>query len=257
MPVVVGPAPPTAAAITLAGPPPPPALFGRSPGLPPYPSPLGRRPTQPQPSPAAFASADSLHPEPPMAPADEMSSSGGLVPPPLGYTNGNSYAHSSPNHSHGSVASAGSNGGASYGSSGANGSSGGGSRRNGSGGGSGGSGGFGANGTSSISDSELVALARREIEASREARRNAGTADTKEVQPGITIDLCHKNIQRLPEEVIDVIKDEIERLALGHNQVATFPDRLAECVRLRYLNVRYNALREFPSPVSREQLACA
>jgi Leucine-rich repeat (LRR) protein len=39
------------------------------------------------------------------------------------------------------------------------------------------------------------------------------------------------------------------RLALSHNTLQTLPTRISECKRLRYLNVRYNALREFPSPV--------
>lgn len=39
------------------------------------------------------------------------------------------------------------------------------------------------------------------------------------------------------------------RLALSHNLLATLPLRLIECKRLRYLNVRYNAMREFPEAV--------
>ncbi len=40
-----------------------------------------------------------------------------------------------------------------------------------------------------------------------------------------------------------------DRLALAHNQLSTFPASLSQCHRLRYLNVRYNALRELPEPV--------
>lgn len=29
--------------------------------------------------------------------------------------------------------------------------------------------------------------------------------------PGLTIELTHKNIQRLPEEIVDIIKDNVER----------------------------------------------
>lgn len=39
------------------------------------------------------------------------------------------------------------------------------------------------------------------------------------------------------------------RLALSHNSFSTLPLRMSECARLRYLNVRYNALREFPPAV--------
>jgi Leucine-rich repeat (LRR) protein len=39
------------------------------------------------------------------------------------------------------------------------------------------------------------------------------------------------------------------RLALSHNLLSTLPTRLVECQRLRYLNVRYNAMREIPEAV--------
>ena len=39
------------------------------------------------------------------------------------------------------------------------------------------------------------------------------------------------------------------RLALSHNLLSTLPSRLIECKRLRYLNVRYNAMREIPNAV--------
>jgi hypothetical protein len=123
---------------------------------------------------------------------------------------------------------------------------------------------------SQLSPEDIISLAREAIEASRdEVRRSGeGVASTELQQPGVTVDLGHKNIVRLPEEVIDIIKDEIERfvtparpsssdcilmcknrLAISHNRVSAFPARLAECKRLRYLNVRYNHLKEVPRPV--------
>lgn len=42
--------------------------------------------------------------------------------------------------------------------------------------------------------------------------KSGGTAGiTNELKPGITIDMSHKNIQRFPEEVVDIIKSELER----------------------------------------------
>lgn len=103
-----------------------------------------------------------------------------------------------------------------------------------------------------ISDDEVVALAKAAFEHSRSDIRAAAESAPRELQqqqPGITIDLGHKSIARLPDEVIDVIRAEIERLALSHNLLASLPLRLIECKRLRYLNVRYNAMREFPEAV--------
>ncbi|KAH7359997.1 cell morphogenesis protein-like protein Sog2 [Pyrenochaeta sp. MPI-SDFR-AT-0127] len=104
-----------------------------------------------------------------------------------------------------------------------------------------------------ISDDEVVALAKAAFEHSRQDITHRTASDTAprelQQQPGITIDLGHKNIARLPDEVIDVIRAEIERLALSHNLLSTLPLRLIECKRLRYLNVRYNAMREIPDAI--------
>ncbi|KAF2809598.1 uncharacterized protein BDZ99DRAFT_443981 [Mytilinidion resinicola] len=105
-----------------------------------------------------------------------------------------------------------------------------------------------------MTDQDVVALAREAIENSREEHKRAvaetpGASKDLRQQPGITIDLGHKNIVSLPDEVIDVIRTEIERLALSHNNLSNLPSRLPECRRLRYLNVRYNSLREIPLPI--------
>ena len=68
-----------------------------------------------------------------------------------------------------------------------------------------------------ISDDEVVALTKSAIDQSREdinqraVSDNPQARDLQQQQPGITIDLGHKNIVRLPDEVIDVIRAEIER----------------------------------------------
>jgi hypothetical protein len=36
-------------------------------------------------------------------------------------------------------------------------------------------------------------------------------AVSNELRPGVTIDLSHKQIQRFPDEVVDIIKNELER----------------------------------------------
>jgi hypothetical protein len=81
-----------------------------------------------------------------------------------------------------------------------------------------------------ISDEQVVKLTRAAFEHSRSDIRAAAESVPREVQqqqPGITIDLGHKNIARLPDEVIDVIRAEIERFActlpasLGHLQLGT------------------------------------
>ncbi|KAL2073227.1 hypothetical protein VTL71DRAFT_10551 [Oculimacula yallundae] len=103
-----------------------------------------------------------------------------------------------------------------------------------------------------ISAGQVVALAHDAMKnAIEENRTKAAEASgvSNELKPGVTIDLSHKQIQRFPEEVVDIIKNELERLALSHNMISTFPSRFAECTSLRYLNVRSNVIREFPQSI--------
>jgi hypothetical protein len=46
-----------------------------------------------------------------------------------------------------------------------------------------------------------------------------------------------------------VVVTKAGRLALSNNLLTTLPQRIVECKRLRYLNLRYNALREVPDAV--------
>ena len=56
---------------------------------------------------------------------------------------------------------------------------------------------------------EAMQNALQENEA--QAQRAEGGAANTELKPGITIDLSRKGIRELPEEVVDVIKHELER----------------------------------------------
>lgn len=64
------------------------------------------------------------------------------------------------------------------------------------------------------STAQVVALAKEAMQNALEENqtKSGGTAGiTNELKPGITIDMSHKNIQRFPEEVVDIIKSELER----------------------------------------------
>lgn len=67
-----------------------------------------------------------------------------------------------------------------------------------------------------ISAAEVVLLAKEAMRnALEENQSKAGgtTGMTNELKPGITIDMSQKNIERFPEEVVDIIKSELERYA--------------------------------------------
>ncbi|OLN87298.1 Leucine-rich repeat-containing protein sog2 [Colletotrichum chlorophyti] len=106
--------------------------------------------------------------------------------------------------------------------------------------------------SSPMTAAQVIALARDAMQSAlheNESQAAEASAVSNELKPGVTIDLSRKGIQKLPDEVVDIIKNELERLALSHNQVNSFPARFSECTSLRYLNVRNNQIREFPLPL--------
>jgi len=101
-----------------------------------------------------------------------------------------------------------------------------------------------------LSPGQVVALvrdARKKAIADDENRPAAPDADGLKV--GITLDLIGKNIPALPDEVVDILRNGVERLALSHNTLATLPVRFSQCTSLRYLAARNNAFETFPLPV--------
>ncbi|BGP40629.1 RAM signaling network component [Rhodotorula kratochvilovae] len=63
-----------------------------------------------------------------------------------------------------------------------------------------------------------------------------------------TVDLSHKRIADVPVEVVDELRDEVEKLALGYNLLKDLPPSFAQLgSRLKYLNIRVNLLTTFPA----------
>ena len=61
---------------------------------------------------------------------------------------------------------------------------------------------------------QVVVLAREAMKvALEENQTKAAEASgvSNELKPGVTIDLSHKQIHKFPEEVVDIIKKELER----------------------------------------------
>ncbi|KAM0340718.1 hypothetical protein ACHAPU_010390 [Fusarium lateritium] len=126
--------------------------------------------------------------------------------------------------------------------------------------------------TTGMSAAQVISLAREAMQNAIETESQAadpGTVGTG-LRTGVTIDLSRKGIQKLPDEVVDIVKGELERsassgasatsrsdadvytvsrLALSHNQLTTLPARFSECTSLRYLNIRGNQIKEFPMPL--------
>ena len=124
-----------------------------------------------------------------------------------------------------------------------------------------------------LSPGQVVAIVREARNKALQGNDVRGTAeaDADGLKPGITLDLIAKNIPTLPDEVIDILQNGVERyvlmspfvvqertrandswpsLALSHNFLASLPARFSQCTSLRYLAARNNAFEAFPLPVS-------
>jgi hypothetical protein len=65
-----------------------------------------------------------------------------------------------------------------------------------------------------ITASQVIDLAKEAMKnALEENETKAAEASgvSNELKPGVTIDLSHKNIHNFPDEVVDIIKNELER----------------------------------------------
>lgn len=68
-----------------------------------------------------------------------------------------------------------------------------------------------------IAQSQVIVLARDAMKKAVEENQSQvaeASAVSSELKPGVTVNLSHKNIQKLPEEVVDVIKDQLERYVI-------------------------------------------
>lgn len=69
--------------------------------------------------------------------------------------------------------------------------------------------------SNAASPGQVIALAREAMRYALENESQAAdaTAVGSGLKTGVTIDLSRKNIKTLPEEVVDILKDELERCA--------------------------------------------
>ncbi|KAK0531213.1 RAM signaling network component [Tilletia horrida] len=70
-----------------------------------------------------------------------------------------------------------------------------------------------------------------------------GSAGSSEME---SLDLSSRKIMKLSDTVIELIKDDVSRLALATNRLTTLPASFSNMRRLRYLNIRSNGLVEVP-----------
>ena len=65
-----------------------------------------------------------------------------------------------------------------------------------------------------LSAGQVISLAKEAMKVAldeNETQVAEASGVSNDLRPGLTIDLSRKNIQKLPEEVVDIIKNELER----------------------------------------------
>ncbi|GAO13386.1 hypothetical protein UVI_02013950 [Ustilaginoidea virens] len=69
--------------------------------------------------------------------------------------------------------------------------------------------------SSSMTSAQVIALAREAMQHALESEGQAADAGAvgTGLRSGVTVDLSRKGIQKLPEEVVDIVKDQLERCA--------------------------------------------
>lgn len=103
---------------------------------------------------------------------------------------------------------------------------------------------------------DLLKKAREDIENGyaqlEEHDLDAVTRSFARSKQDCDVNLSHRQISELPEELIDIIKDGVTRLALHRNHLKGLSGltlRIPECTKLKYLALRNNEIREFPKAV--------
>ncbi|KAL8969342.1 MAG: hypothetical protein Q9183_002045 [Haloplaca sp. 2 TL-2023] len=87
------------------------------------------------------------------------------------------------------------------------------------------------------------------VEDARHDQRSRSHEVGPAVNLKLTVDLGKRNLYAIPDEVIEILRVDVERLQLAHNQICYIPDVFSQCRPLKYLNLRHNLFQDFPAPL--------
>ncbi|KAL8866846.1 MAG: hypothetical protein Q9174_006043, partial [Haloplaca sp. 1 TL-2023] len=87
------------------------------------------------------------------------------------------------------------------------------------------------------------------VEDARHDQRSRSHEVGPAVNLKLTVDLSKRNLYAIPDEVIEILRVDVERLQLAHNQICYMPDVFSQCRPLKYLNLRHNLFQDFPTPL--------
>lgn len=136
--------------------------------------------------------------------------------------------------------------------------------------------------SSTAAENGAVEIFTEAVEKARQGIKQnlVGSGEVSEtVNFKLSIDLKSKGLEDLPDEVVDIVKRDVERyvnssavlllvsfenwlygsrmradldcsLKLDYNHIWHIPYKFDECVMLKYLNLRNNRFKDFPKAVS-------
>lgn len=124
--------------------------------------------------------------------------------------------------------------------------------------------------SATLTPREALELFENAVDNARQGIQSlAGSTKASEVAKAkLTLDLKHCKLDRMPSEVVETIRHDVERygdqpgyrsasssdvlirLQLAHNQLREIPIEFTNCLALRYLNLRDNRFVEMPRAVS-------
>ncbi|KAF4816409.1 Leucine-rich repeat-containing protein sog2 [Colletotrichum siamense] len=92
----------------------------------------------------------------------------------------------------------------------------------------------------------IIHIVNRALRGVRSGEHPAPHGDAAGKRPALTLDLSFQGMQHIPEDVVDLTKEDLEWLTISHNLLTCLPTRFGTCMNLRYLDISNNDLNEFP-----------
>ncbi|MCJ1312811.1 RAM signaling network component [Agyrium rufum] len=102
-----------------------------------------------------------------------------------------------------------------------------------------------------VSTVQTIEIVQDAVDAARSSLPQVSNGESvgETLRLNLTVDLARRQISTLPDQAIEILRRDAERIVLSHNHLSKIPSSLSECTALTYLNLRGNRFHEFPNAV--------